>query len=57
MTVYIEGRDMRNQNDPAREDDKRAWSAPKVERRSMIDRTQNGRRLSNFESGNYYSNS
>lgn len=53
MTVYIEGRDMRNQNDPAREDDKRAWSAPKVERRSMIDRTQNGFRPDNFESGDY----
>ena len=56
MTVYIEGRDMRNQNDPAREDDKRAWSAPKVERRSMIDRTQNGRNRDSFE-GIYYSNS
>ena len=33
---------MKNRNEAEREDDKRAWSAPKVERRSMIDRTQGG---------------
>ena len=33
---------MKNQNDAECKDDKRAWSAPKVERRSMIDRTQGG---------------
>lgn len=41
-TVYIEGTDMKNQKDPVRKDDKRTWSVPKVERRSMIDRTQGG---------------
>jgi hypothetical protein len=55
MTVYIEGIDMKNQNDPARKDDKRTWSAPKVERRSMIDRTQGGSQIGIIETNGYSS--
>jgi hypothetical protein len=53
MTAYSDGIAMKNQNDPARKDDKREWSAPKVERRSMIDRTQGGILLYTRESSLY----
>jgi hypothetical protein len=55
MTAYSDGIAMKNQNDPARKDDKREWSAPKVERRSMIDRTQGASRSSFLvnEANNY----
>jgi hypothetical protein len=53
MTVYFEGVIMKKQNDAERKDGKRAWSAPKVERRAMIDRTQSGGFVYSIESGSY----
>jgi len=44
---------MKKQNDAERKDDKRTWSAPKVERRAMIDRTQSGSRIYLSESAFY----
>lgn len=45
---------MKIKNDVERKDDKRTWSAPKVERRDMIDRTQSAPNPLNVEAFGYH---